>query len=548
MDVCLLSFPPASDRETLRAAHALAEALRERGAAVTADIAPAGDTDAAAATLRYRRSWRQRTPAVIHAIGVEAAEVALEASPGVPVVVSFVADEPDSRLERDIAGRADALLVGSSAERRVWQAAGVAAAKVHTWHLPTDVPDADAVTPADGAVVVTDARGRDLDVVRAAAKAWRGTQLVVVGGIAGDSDGGDESVVRASVAIATRPSRRGGLAARAARHGVPTVVLDRGLSTDQVVDGASGLVLRADASESDMARAVSVLLRDRLLCRGFGMAALLRVKATRNADVAAERALAAYETTVRRHAATQARAHGRAAGESTSGQQGQRLAEEHLDLASQLARRYDGRGQSLEDLVQVANLGLVQAARRFDPERGSSFAAFAVPTILGELKRYFRDQAWSVRVPRPVQEAALEVDAVARDVEGRDGHVPTAEQLAQTAKLSRADVREAQRARAEALSHASLNRLVSDDDGEHEIGDSIGEEDEAFETVEARAAVRGAMASLSEREREVVAMRFFGECTQSQIAERLGVSQVQVSRLLRRTMDTLRTELTAENG
>jgi RNA polymerase sigma-B factor len=544
VDIQLLSFPPKSDREIQRAARLVADALAEHGAHVAADVAGKEDVDVTDLVRHYRRAWRRRSPDVIHAIGVDAAQVALAATREIPVVVSFDAESPDSVREGRLARRADGLLVASSAERRAWIASGVPADRVHTWHLPTHVADDDAVTPADGAIVVTDARGHDLELMKRAARGWSGTRLVVLPDSGADDD---KRLPHASVAVATRPSRRGGLAARAASHGVPSIVLDRGVSTDQVVDGASGLTLRADADEHELAGAICRLLRNRLLCRGFGMAALLRVKATRNAGLAAERALAAYSATLvrREQPATDECAEEAAA---PLPEHRQRLTVEHLDLAHALARRYDGRGQSLEDLVQVANLGLVQAARRYDPERGSSFSAFAVPTILGELKRYFRDQAWAVRVPRPVQEAALEVDAVARETEGRDGSLPTTDDLAKSVKMSRGEVREAQQARAEALSHASLNRRVDDDEGSHEIGDAIGVTDDGYETVEARAAVQEALASLSDREREVVAMRFYGEHTQAEIAQRLGVSQVQVSRLLRRTIDALRDELTTESG
>ena len=543
MDIYLLSFPPENDREIQRAARLVADALVEHGAHVSADVACKDDVDVTDLVLHYRRAWARRSPDVIHAIGVDAAQVALAATRQVPVVVSFDAEAPDSGWERRLARRADSLLVASSAERRAWIASGLPGDRVHTWHLPTHVDDDDAVTPADGSIVVTDARGHDIELLTRAAKSWSGTRLVVLPD-SGAAD--DQRLVEASVAVATRPSRRGGLAARAASHGVPSIVLDRGVSTDQVVDGASGLTLRADADEHEIAGAVCRLLRNRLLCRGFGMAALHRVKATRNAGLAAERALAAYTATLAQREPVTGESDGQAA--EAMPEHRQRLTVEHLDLAHALARRYDGRGQSLEDLVQVANLGLVQAARRYDPERGSNFSAFAVPTILGELKRYFRDQAWAVRVPRPVQEAALEVDAAARESEGRDGTVPSADDLAKTVKMSRGEVREAQQARAEALSHASLNRRVDDDDGSHEIGDAIGAVDGGFETVEARTAVQEALGSLSDREREVVAMRFYGEHTQAEIAHRLGVSQVQVSRMLRRTMDALRDELTTEKG
>ena len=536
MRIHLIASFEASDCELRRSVRAFAAALRDTGAEVRLDL------------LRQVPDGQDRQgrdePAlgvagadvdVVHAIGVEAAEQALAAAAGTdsPVVVTFVAERGDPVVERALVDRADAVLAVSAAERDAWHASRPDRLVGH-FPLPVVVPDETAVTPADGALLVSDATGPLRDALISAVGRTSSPRLVLV-----DEAADPRLLARASLVVSAITTRRGGLAARAAVRGVPAVVVG-GAAGDTVVDGATGLVVQRVA---DVAPAVLRLLRRRTLTRGLGMAALLRVKATRSPATAARLASTTYRDVVES-------ARGRAAvGGPTDLEPADAadggLVAANLDLAEQLARRYDGRGQALEDLVAVANLGLVSAARRFDPDRGSSFPAFAAPTILGELRRYFRDQAWAVRVPRPVQEAALAAHAAGEQVRQEQGREMTRadeEPLAQTTGLSVAEVREGLRARSAAMSPESLDRALGAGTTAR-VSDVIGESDSGFDAVDVRESVRVALEQLPERQREVLAMRFYGEHTQAEIAERLGVSQVQVSRTLRRTLDGLRGEL-----
>ncbi len=536
MRIHLIASFEASDCELRRSVRAFAAALRDTGAEVRLDL------------LRQVPDGQDRQgrdePAlgvagadvdVVHAIGVEAAEQALAAAAGTdsPVVVTFVAERGDPVVERALVDRADAVLAVSAAEREAWHASRPDRLVGH-FPLPVVVPDETAVTPADGALLVSDATGPLRDALISAVGRTSSPRLVLV-----DEAADPRLLARASLVVSAITTRRGGLAARAAVHGVPAVVVG-GAAGDTVVDGATGLVVQRVA---DVAPAVLRLLRRRTLTRGLGMAALLRVKATRSPATAARLASTTYRDVVES-------ARGRAAVGGPTGLEPADAADgdlvaANLDLAEQLARRYDGRGQALEDLVAVANLGLVSAARRFDPDRGSSFPAFAAPTILGELRRYFRDQAWAVRVPRPVQEAALAAHAAGEQVRQEQGREMTRadeEPLAQTTGLSVAEVREGLRARSAAMSPESLDRALGAGTTAR-VSDVIGESDSGFDAVDVRESVRVALEQLPERQREVLAMRFYGEHTQAEIAERLGVSQVQVSRTLRRTLDGLRGEL-----
>ena len=219
------------------------------------------------------------------------------------------------------------------------------------------------------------------------------------------------------------------------------------------------------------------------------------------------------------------------------------LVERYLPLARKLARRYSGAREPFDDLLQVASLGLVKAVDRFDIDRGTAFSSFAVPTILGELKRYFRDLGWSVHVPRGAQEQALKVEDAQHMLTARSGRPPSVQELAQYLELSVEDVLEALET---AAAHHSSSLDIARDDGEGESGtlvDAYGEEDDRFEIVEASATIATAARHLSPRERRVLALRFVEDLTQTQIAETIGVSQMQVSRILRRALARLR-ELT----
>jgi RNA polymerase sigma-B factor len=216
------------------------------------------------------------------------------------------------------------------------------------------------------------------------------------------------------------------------------------------------------------------------------------------------------------------------------------LTQRFLPLARKLARRYSGAHEPFDDLLQVASLGLVKAIDRFDVSRGTAFSSFAVPTILGELKRYFRDLGWSVHVPRGAQELALKVEDARQKLMTKTGRPPSVQDLAQYLELSLEDVLEALET---AGAHHTASLDSPRDDGEEETGtlaDAFGEIDERFELVDARVTIAAAAQHLGARERHVLVLRFVEDLTQSQIASMIGVSQMQVSRILRRALEQLR--------
>jgi RNA polymerase sigma-B factor len=212
------------------------------------------------------------------------------------------------------------------------------------------------------------------------------------------------------------------------------------------------------------------------------------------------------------------------------------LVERYLPLARHLARRYK-RGAEIEDLYQVAAFALVKAVDRFDPDRGIAFSSFAVPTIAGELKRYFRDLGWVVRVPRDVQELKLRLDRMVETLTGELGRAPTPGELADRTGASVEDVIEALGA-ASAHYPDSLDRPVGED-GEDSIGLLLGDEERGYDHVENVALVDGLLSTLPEREREILRLRFEDELTQAEIGRRLGISQMHVSRLIRQSIAKL---------
>jgi RNA polymerase sigma-B factor len=213
-----------------------------------------------------------------------------------------------------------------------------------------------------------------------------------------------------------------------------------------------------------------------------------------------------------------------------------------MPLARSLARRYGRSSEPFEDLLQVASLGLLKAMDRYDVERGHPFQSFAVPTILGEMRRYFRDSGWAVHVPRGAQERALKVRDAQERIANERGHAPTANQLAEYLELDSEEVIDALQA-IQAYETVSLDapRPGADDDAGAAYGDSIGGEDERYELVELDATVAAVLGHIPPRERTILKMRFVEDLTQTEIAERVGISQMQVSRLLRRSLDQLRT-------
>jgi RNA polymerase sigma-B factor len=222
------------------------------------------------------------------------------------------------------------------------------------------------------------------------------------------------------------------------------------------------------------------------------------------------------------------------------------LVRRYLPLANRLARRYLRSSEPFEDLQQVASLGLLKALDRFDPARGRPFQSFAVPTMLGEIRRYFRDSGWSVHVPRGAQERALRVRDAQESFANEHGHAPTVNQLAVYLELDTEEVIDALIA-IQGYKTLSLDapRPGEEDDAAISYGNSIGDDDERYELVELDATVTAVLGQIPPRERRILHMRFVEDLTQTEIAARVGISQMQVSRLLRRSLETLRT-LTGE--
>ena len=216
------------------------------------------------------------------------------------------------------------------------------------------------------------------------------------------------------------------------------------------------------------------------------------------------------------------------------------LVERFLPLARQLARRYARPNEPIDDLFQVASMGLLKAIDRFDPSRGNAFSTFAVPTIVGELKRYFRDTGWAVHVPRPIQERIGQVNRAVNDLSRDLGRSPTPGELAERLGHSTEEILEALEA-AKAFDAISLDMPRGSDDDGSAYADTVGAHDERFEMVEYNAVIEPTMAALPERDRLILRLRFERDLTQSEIADRLGISQMHVSRIIRRSLDRLRT-------
>ncbi|AGL20862.1 RNA polymerase sigma factor SigF [Actinoplanes sp. N902-109] len=219
----------------------------------------------------------------------------------------------------------------------------------------------------------------------------------------------------------------------------------------------------------------------------------------------------------------------------------ERAIEAWLPMARHLARRYAGRGEPMDDLVQVAVVGLIKAVDRYEPGRGTDFAAFAIPTVVGEIKRHFRDRTWSVRVPRRLQELRQAISAAASTLTHDLGRSPTVADVAAHLGVTEEEVIEGLEG-ARAYRATSLSTPVGAGETA-ELGDLLGGADEGYALIEARVALKPALATLSERERTILTLRFFGNLTQSQIAQEVGISQMHVSRLITKSLETLREHL-----
>ncbi|CAL9276147.1 MULTISPECIES: RNA polymerase sigma factor SigF [Streptomyces] len=221
-----------------------------------------------------------------------------------------------------------------------------------------------------------------------------------------------------------------------------------------------------------------------------------------------------------------------------------RLVRMHLPLVEHLARRFRNRGEPLDDLTQVATIGLIKSVDRFDPDRGVEFSTYATPTVVGEIKRHFRDKGWAVRVPRRLQELRLALTTATAELSQLHGRSPTVHELAEKLAISEEEVLEGLES-ANAYSTLSLD-VPDTDDESPAVADTLGAEDEALEGVEYRESLKPLLEDLPPREKRILLLRFFGNMTQSQIAQEVGISQMHVSRLLARTLAQLREKLLVE--
>ncbi len=224
----------------------------------------------------------------------------------------------------------------------------------------------------------------------------------------------------------------------------------------------------------------------------------------------------------------------------------EQLIEQYMSLVRSLARRYAYRGEQLEDLVQIGAIGLIKAIDRFDVDRGVELTTYATPNIIGEIKRHFRDKGWAVRVPRGLQELNVQLSRLVEQLTVQLSRSPTIAELAKAAGVEQEEVLEALES-GRAYTSLSLSGSGSDEDGELDPLESIGTEEARYEVSENRAVLAPGFRVLDPRERKILHLRFFDGLTQSQIAQQVGISQMHVSRLIRRSLEKIRDEIAAED-
>jgi RNA polymerase sigma-B factor len=222
------------------------------------------------------------------------------------------------------------------------------------------------------------------------------------------------------------------------------------------------------------------------------------------------------------------------------------LIEQYMALVRSLARRYAYRGEPFEDLVQIGAVGLIKAVDRYDPDRGVELTTYATPNIVGEMKRHFRDRAWAVRVPRAMQELNVQLVALTEDLTTQLARSPTIPELAAASGAAAEDVVEALECSRAYTAVSLFVTAAGDGDEEVDLLDAIGTVDDGYEASEDRDVLAPGLRALDERERSILRLRFFDGLTQSQIAQHVGISQMHVSRLIRRALDRVRSEIEAQ--
>ncbi|MFG2948323.1 RNA polymerase sigma factor SigF [Streptomyces adustus] len=231
-------------------------------------------------------------------------------------------------------------------------------------------------------------------------------------------------------------------------------------------------------------------------------------------------------------------------GSPEHGQLRNQLVRMHLPLVEHLARRFSDRGEPLDDVTQVATIGLIKSVDRFDPDRGVDFSTYATPTVVGEIKRHFRDKDWAVRVPRRLQILRLALTTATAELSQQHGRSPTVHELAEKLAISQEEVLEGLES-ANAYSTLSLDAPDTDDESPA-VADTLGAEDDALTETDYRESLKPLLNGLPPREKRILMLRFFGNMTQSQIAQEVGISQMHVSRVLARTLALLREQLLVE--
>ena len=227
----------------------------------------------------------------------------------------------------------------------------------------------------------------------------------------------------------------------------------------------------------------------------------------------------------------------------------EQLIEQYMSLVRSLARRYSYRGEQLEDLVQIGAIGLIKAIDRFDVNRGVELTTYATPNIIGEIKRHFRDRGWAVRVPRGLQELNIQLSRLIEELTVQNGRSPTIPELAKAAGVTDEEVLEAlESGRAYTSLSLSAGSGGHDEDGELDPLESLGTEEPRYEVSENLAMLAPGFRVLDERERKILHLSFFEGLTQSQIAQQVGISQMHVSRLIRRSLEKIREEIAAEQS
>lgn len=557
----------------------IARGLRAAGAEVMEDVweVPSSDTDTptTVGALELRQRWSDRPPDVVHTLGIVATMVAIKAGGSAPIVATFDEMPANAHLEQELARLVEAVIPLSRAERKRWRRHGIQTLSAGACPLPMPITDIDSFAKPAGDVISLSTDG-SLETLVSSMPMWGPARLVLAArlsparliGVRRMAEGlgvwdridyrpGLRGVDReamwegASVVVAgVDGSRHGGHVLEAAAHGIASIAVAQDAHLDLVVHGTTGLLVETSIAARGLGQAVASVVSDPFGVRALGMSASVRVRALNSPDLVGRRLWATYREliTTKLTPVEQADSPGPCVACSAScgycpgpaspdAESRNALALEHLPLARQLARWYSGRGQSPEDLFQVASLGLVRAAGRFDPSHGKEFHSFAIPTILGELRRHFRDHAWAVRVPRTLQDTTLQVQRATEELRHSLGHDATLADLADELGLVEEEILLAQRTDGEARSSHPLDHPIGDD---ATVADLVGALDPSLDLVELRRDVRAVLGRLPEREQQVLLLRFYGERTQSEIAERLGVSQVHVSRLLTRTLAVMR--------